>query len=130
MPQKYIGQQSTLHGLEMGIFYWQVHGTVGLFHWQVHGTVGLEMEGEGLLFPYILCYCWSFVTRREENANFRELFFLSYVYPMLPVSLDCSFLIAPSVFSNVYLHIYIIMGQPFLRLLINTSILSIINLFI
>jgi hypothetical protein len=92
--------------------------------------LGLEMEGEGLLFPYILCYCWSFVTRREENANFRELFFLSYVYPMLPVSLDCSFLIAPSVFSNVYLHIYIIMEQPFLRLLINTSILSIINLFI
>ena len=25
------------------------------------------------------------------------------VYPMLPVSLDCPFLIAPSVFSNVYL---------------------------
>ena len=27
--------------------------------------------------------------------------FLRLVYPMLPVSLDCSFLIAPSVFSNV-----------------------------
>ena len=26
------------------------------------------------------------------------------VYPMLPVSLDCPFLIDPSVFSNVYLH--------------------------
>ena len=26
------------------------------------------------------------------------------VYPMLPVSLDCPFLIAPSVFLNVYLH--------------------------
>jgi hypothetical protein len=25
------------------------------------------------------------------------------VYPMLPVSLDCHYLIAPSVFSNVYL---------------------------
>jgi len=25
------------------------------------------------------------------------------VYPMLPVSLDCPFLLAPSVFSNVYL---------------------------
>jgi len=25
------------------------------------------------------------------------------VYPTLPVSLDCPFLIAPSVFSNVYL---------------------------
>ena len=27
---------------------------------------------------------------------------LSLVYPMLPVSLDCPFLIVPSVFSNVY----------------------------
>jgi hypothetical protein len=30
-----------------------------------------------------------------------------FVYPMLPVSLDCPFLIAPSVFSNVYaMHIW------------------------
>ena len=29
---------------------------------------------------------------------------LPLVYPMLPVSLDCPFLIASSVFSNVYLH--------------------------
>jgi hypothetical protein len=28
---------------------------------------------------------------------------LSLVYPMLPVSLDCPFLIAPSFFSKVYL---------------------------
>ena len=31
------------------------------------------------------------------------LFVLCLVYPMLTVSLDCPFLIAPSVFSNVYL---------------------------
>ena len=31
--------------------------------------------------------------------------FLRLVYPMLPVSLDCPFLIAPSVFSNVYLQV-------------------------
>ena len=30
--------------------------------------------------------------------------FLCLVYPMLPVSLDCLFLIASSVFSNFYLH--------------------------
>jgi len=30
-----------------------------------------------------------------------DLFLLRFVYPMLPVSLDCPFLIAPSVFSNV-----------------------------
>jgi len=32
------------------------------------------------------------------------LCFSRLVYPMLPVSLDCPFLIAPSVFSNVQLH--------------------------
>ena len=31
------------------------------------------------------------------------LYFFRFVYPMLPVSLDCPFLIAPSVFSHVYL---------------------------
>jgi len=39
---------------------------------------------------HILCFAFVFV-------------FLRRVYPMLPVSLDCSFMIAPSVFSNVYL---------------------------
>jgi hypothetical protein len=29
---------------------------------------------------------------------------LCFVYPMLPISLDCPFVIAPSVFSNVHLH--------------------------
>jgi hypothetical protein len=36
----------------------------------------------------VLCFCFIF---------------LRLVYSMLPVSLDCLFLIAPSVFSNVYL---------------------------
>jgi hypothetical protein len=31
------------------------------------------------------------------------VFVLCLVYPMFPVSLECPFLIAPSVFSNVYL---------------------------
>ena len=31
------------------------------------------------------------------------VFALCLVYPMLPVSLDCQFLIAPSVFCNAYL---------------------------
>ena len=38
----------------------------------------------------VLCFC---------------LVFLHFVYLMLPVSLDCPFLIAPSVFSNIYLYI-------------------------
>ena len=36
----------------------------------------------------VLCFCFVF---------------LRLMYPMLPVSLDCPFVIAPSVFSNVYL---------------------------
>jgi hypothetical protein len=37
----------------------------------------------------VLCFCFVFLLR--------------LVYPMLPVSLDCTFLIVHSVFSNVYL---------------------------
>jgi len=33
------------------------------------------------------------------------------VYPILPVSLDFSFLIAPSVFSNVYLEMQLVYRQ-------------------
>jgi hypothetical protein len=38
----------------------------------------------------VLCYCFVF---------------LRLLYPVLPVSLDCPFLIAPSVFSNVHFHV-------------------------
>ena len=41
---------------------------------------------------HILCCVFCFVCLR--------------LYPMLPVSLDCPFLIVPSVFSNAYLDIY------------------------
>jgi len=37
---------------------------------------------------YVLCFCFVY---------------LFLVYPKLSVSLDCPYLIAPSVFSNVYL---------------------------
>jgi len=46
-----------------------------------------------LVFCVVLCFCVVFFC----------VFVLCLVYPMLPVSLDCPFLIAPSVFSNVYL---------------------------
>jgi hypothetical protein len=34
--------------------------------------------------------------------------FIAIVYHMLPVSLDCPFLITPSVFSNVYIYIWFV----------------------
>ena len=36
---------------------------------------------------------------------FALFFFLGLVYPMFPDSLDCPFMIAPAVFSNVYLSV-------------------------
>jgi hypothetical protein len=36
------------------------------------------------------------------SVSLTFIFVLCLVYPALPVSLDCPFLIAPSVFSNVY----------------------------
>jgi hypothetical protein len=41
--------------------------------------------------PMVLCFCFDL---------------LRLVYPMLLVSLDCPFLIAPSVFFNVYLYLH------------------------
>jgi hypothetical protein len=46
---------------------------------------------EGSCLIYVICVLVLFI------------FVLCIMYPMLPVSLDCSCLIAPSVFSNVYL---------------------------
>jgi len=43
----------------------------------------------------VLCFIASFV------------FILCLVYPMLPVSLDCLFVIGSSVFSNVYLVLWL-----------------------
>jgi hypothetical protein len=48
-----------------------------------------------------LCYLCIVVSNTYCVVSL--VFFLLLVYPMLPVSLDCSFLIALSVFSNVYL---------------------------
>ena len=47
------------------------------------------------------------IPRLHVNETMQQKFqaCLRLVYPMLPVSLDCSFLIAPSVFSYVYLPI-------------------------
>ena len=50
------------------------------------------------------CICLRKVMSNTYCVVFFVLFVtgLCLVYPMLPVSLDCSFLVAPSVFSNIY----------------------------
>jgi hypothetical protein len=49
-------------------------------------------------FFYVICVC----LRISLSNTSCFVFFLRLVYPMLPVSLDCPFLIAPSLFSNVH----------------------------
>jgi hypothetical protein len=52
---------------------------------------------------YVLLFTTVFVWCLTHIVLCCYFICLRVVYPMLPVSLDCSFLIAPSVFSNVYL---------------------------
>ena len=40
----------------------------------------------------------------SDTEAIMERKFLSLVYSLLPVSLDCPFFIAPLVFSNIYLN--------------------------
>jgi hypothetical protein len=55
---------------------------------------------------YLYLFVYIGVQHIFAVLSFVCLRFVSYMYPILPVSLDCHFLIAPSVFSNVYLYIY------------------------
>jgi hypothetical protein len=50
---------------------------------------------------YLCLFAYSVV--QQTLCCVYVLCFLRLVYPMLPVSLDFPFFIAPSVFSNVYL---------------------------
>jgi len=55
---------------------------------------------------YVISVCLFVCLRIVVSNTYFVVFFcfvcLRLVYEMLPVSLDCSFLIAPSVFSYVY----------------------------
>ena len=63
---------------------------------------------ECLCLIYVICVSLRIVGPNIYCVVFFILFFVfpfCFVYPMLPVSLDFSFLIAHSVFSNVYLQL-------------------------
>ena len=63
------------------------------YHWGVHEFPGFLM-GSVLLLLMVLVFC----------VVFCFFFVLCLVCPLLPVPLECSFLIAPSVFSNICLY--------------------------
>ena len=56
--------------------------------------------------------------------------FLCFVYPMLPVSLDCPFSIAPSVFSNIYFHVWCVQIPVIYYKLKHDTIINRFNLVI
>jgi hypothetical protein len=62
----------------------------------------ISQEGTRLIYDIFVCLCIV-----VSNTYGVVCFCLRLVYLMLPVSLHCPFLIAPSVFSNVYLFMMI-----------------------
>ena len=67
----------------------------------VFTSICFRMDHECLI--YVICACLSIVVSNAYYGFVLFVFGLCLVYPMLPVSLDCSFLIAPMIFSNVEL---------------------------
>ena len=59
---------------------------------------------EGSCLIYVICACLRIVVSYTYRVVFfcSAIFVMCFVYPMLLVSLDCPFSIAPSVVSNVY----------------------------
>jgi hypothetical protein len=57
----------------------------------------LQLFVGGLI--YLICVCLCIIV---SNTYCFCFVFLCLMYPMMLVSLDCPFLIAPSVFANVY----------------------------
>ena len=57
----------------------------------------------GGLMPYLCCLCLFEYFGAQHTFVWVFFAFLRLVYPMLPVSKNCLFLIAPLVFSNIYL---------------------------
>ena len=55
------------------------------------------------VLPKLFVFVFSIVVSNTYYVVFLSCFSLYLVYRLLPISLDCPFLIAPSVFSNVYL---------------------------
>ena len=63
---------------------------------------------------YVICACLRIaVSNTYCVVLFAVLVFVWYlVCPMLPVSVDCLFLIVPSVFSNVYFLLFDMVDVP------------------
>jgi hypothetical protein len=66
--------------------------------------VYVSIFGEKHYRAYMFCICKIYrIWCSTHIVLYFFFFFLCLVYPMLPVSLDCPFLLVPSVFSNIYI---------------------------
>ena len=72
---------------------------LALFVWSYY--VFLRSEYEDSCRIYVICVRLRIVVSSTYCVVFLCFVCLRPVYSMLPVSLDCPFLIAPSVFSNI-----------------------------
>jgi hypothetical protein len=72
------------------------------YDFHIKTMFGSSLPPVFVFFVYVIFVCLRIVM---SNTYYIVLCFVCrrLVYPMLPVSLDCPFLIGPSVFSNVYL---------------------------
>ena len=61
----------------------------------------VSLRSEFLVVMHTICVCLRIVVSNTFVLCFCFVF-LRLLYPLLPVSLDCPFLIALSVFSNVF----------------------------
>ena len=72
---------------------------------------------EGSCLIYVIFVCLRIVVSNTYCVVFMLCFSSScLLYPMLPVSLDCPFLIAPSAFSNLYFIKHFIIRKSYFRI--------------
>jgi hypothetical protein len=79
----------------------------------IHFKVSSFVEGLMSYLRLFFCVCLYIVVSTTYCAFALFAFVFYLVYPILPVSLDCPFLIVPSFFSNVYLKLYYILFNVF-----------------
>jgi hypothetical protein len=73
-----------------------------VFFWGVESVLFIIYSFRCCVFCFV-CLVVLWRVMYNTYCVFWFVFVLCLVYPMLPVSLDCPFLIAPSLFSNIYL---------------------------
>jgi hypothetical protein len=94
----------------MKIYRCKLDRSIHLLRQVTFDSYSLVFVGKKKIIASILRYLCLFVYGGVKHNIYTVLcffvlfvFVLCFVYAISPVSLNCSFLIAPSVFSNVYL---------------------------